>query len=174
MSATNESNNMIAHLIKKLYIWSTGYSYTHMGRLFLRLFVGVMLLQFGVRQWIHFGTISDLFPAVGFLTPSASLSLMIGVEIVCSLFIMTGFLTRLMTVPPFIAMCCAEYYLLTEYVTSVPWQLSWSDPGYLPMMFLGIYFFIMVVGPGKISVDYFLSLHIIHSSNKSEDELEEV
>ena len=42
------------------------------------------------------------------------------------------------------------------------------------MMFIGIYFFILLVGPGKISADYFLSLHIIHTDNKSESELEEV
>ena len=41
-------------------------------------------------------------------------------------------------------------------------------------MFLGIYFFIFIVGPGKISIDYFLSLHLLHSDNKSESELEEV
>ena len=41
-------------------------------------------------------------------------------------------------------------------------------------MFLGIYFFILLVGPGKISVDYFLSLHILHSNNQSESQLEEV
>ena len=54
-------------------------------------------------------------------------------------------------------------------------MLNWQSQGFLPIMFLGIYFFILLVGPGKISVDYFLSLHLIHSDDKSEDEeLEEV
>lgn len=53
-------------------------------------------------------------------------------------------------------------------------MITWDKPGYLPVMFMGIYFFILLVGPGKISVDYFLSLHIIHSENQSEGELEEV
>ncbi len=43
------------------------------------------------------------------------------------------------------------------------------------MFFLGIYFFILLVGPGKISFDYFLSLHFIHHDDQNEeDELEEV
>ena len=161
-------------ILKSIYFWSTGYSYTHLGRLFLRLFVGIMLLQFGVRQMIHFNELQEGFPAMFGMTNEATLISMIIIEIVCSLFIMCGFLTRLMTIPPFIAMLVAEYYLLTDYVCEVSYLLSWQQQGYLPVMFLGIYFFILLVGPGKISVDYFLSLHIIHTENRSEDELEEV
>ena len=53
-------------------------------------------------------------------------------------------------------------------------MITWAMPGYLPVMFMGIYFFIILVGPGKISIDYFLSLHLLHTDNKSESELEEV
>ena len=54
-------------------------------------------------------------------------------------------------------------------------MLSWQQQGFLPVMFLGIYFFLLLVGPGKISIDYFMSLHLIHSEDRSEDEeLEEV
>ncbi len=161
-------------LLKKLYIKTTGYSYTNMGRLFLRLFVGIMMMQFGVRQWIHFDEGVEYFPQFLFLDSSESLGLMIIIEILCSLFIMAGFLTRLMTLPPFFSMCVAEYYLLNDFTTQESYLLNWWQVGYLPIMFLGIYFFIMLVGPGKISVDYFLSLHFIHSNNRSESELEEV
>lgn len=71
-------------------------------------------------------------------------------------------------------MCIAEYHVLVHVVTVPSYMLTWAMPGYLPIMFLGIYFFIMLVGPGKISVDYFLSLYLLHSDNKSESELEEV
>jgi len=164
----------LTYWIKKLYYWSTGYSYTNLGRLFLRLFVGIMLLQFGVRQWLHFEVVSVEFPGVFGMSPATSCVLMIAVETVCSIFIMFGFLTRVMTVPPFVAMLIAEQHLLNSLSPAPAYLLGWSQPGYLPVMFLGIYFFIMLVGPGKISVDYFLSLHIIHSDNKSESELEEV
>jgi len=54
------------------------------------------------------------------------------------------------------------------------YDISWTQPVYIPILFMGIYFFILLVGPGKISVDYFLSLHFIHTDNQSEAELEEV
>ena len=166
----------IGELLKKLYFWGAGYSYTHLGRLFLRLFIGFMLLQFGVRQIMDFQDQSEVFPAVLGTSSYASLVLMICIEIICSVFIMAGFLTRLMIIPPFVAMIFAEVHILNTLATlgEPSYMLQWDQNGYLPIMFLGIYFFLMLVGPGKISVDYFLSLYIIHSDNKSEKELEEV
>ena len=161
-------------LPKQIFIKSTGYSYTHLGRLFLRLFVGLMLMQFGIRQWGDFTNYSASFPSVLGMSGEGGLVVLIAIEIICSFFIMWGFLTRLMIIPPFISMLIAEYYLLHDVVTTETYNLSWEQPGYLPIMFLGIYFFLLLVGPGKISIDYFLSLHLLHSSEHSEDELEEV
>ena len=161
-------------LPKKIYIKTTGYSYTNLGRLFLRLFVGIMLMQFGIRQWGDFDIVSASFPSVMGMSGETGLCMLICIEIVSSVFIMAGFLTRIMIIPPFIAMLVAEYYLLHDVVTTEAYKLSWEQPGYLPIMFLGIYFFLILVGPGKISCDYFLSLYLLHSSEHSEDELEEV
>lgn len=163
----------LSAFIKRVYFRTTGYSYTNLGRLFLRLFIGIMLMQFGVRQLARFFEIREVFPAVLGMSSEASLIVMICIELICSLFIMFGFLTRLMILPPFVAMILAEYHLLHNSVAA-PYLLDWQQQGYLPIMFLGIYFFLALVGPGKISVDYFLSLHIIHTENKSEGELEEV
>lgn len=160
-------------LPKKIYVTTTGYSYTHLGRLFLRLFVGIMLLQFGIRQIGQADVLADTFPTVFGLGSEVSLWTMICIEIGCSIFIMAGFLTRIMLLPPFVAMCIASYHLFSV-APKAPYLLSWEQPVYLPIMFLGIFFFLILVGPGKISVDYFLSLHMLHSSDHSEDELEEV
>lgn len=165
----------LAAYLKRLYIRFSGYSYTNLGRLFLRLFVSVMFLQFGVRQLYNFEQFADIFPSVCGLSSSAALILMICIEIGCSLFIMFGFLTRLMTIPPVITMVIAEIYLLSKLPAGLDIYLySWNMPIYLPVMFIGIYCFLMLVGPGKISIDYFLSLHLIHSADQSEEELEEV
>ncbi|MBD5311190.1 MAG: DoxX family protein [Bacteroides sp.] len=159
--------------LKQFYIRTTGYSYTNLGRLFLRLFLGIMLIQFGVRQLVRFLELRYVFPPVFGMDSETSLIVMIVIELVCSLFIMAGFLTRVMVMPPFVAMIVAEYYQLHDYVGEV-YMLDWQQQGYLPIMFLGIFFFLLLVGPGKISCDYFLSLHFIHSDNQSESELEEV
>lgn len=161
-------------MVKRLYFRTTGYSYTNLGRLFLRLFAGVMLLQFGLRQLMHFDEACSLMPSVAGMGAESTSVVMIAIELVCAVFIMFGFLTRLMLVPPFLAMVAAEYYLLHDYSQEASYMLDWAQPGYLPIMFLGIFFFLMLVGPGKISVDYFLSLHLIHTDNQSESELEEV
>ncbi|MDE6330025.1 MAG: DoxX family protein [Muribaculaceae bacterium] len=165
----------IKEFIKTVYIRSCGYSYTNLGRLFLRLFTGVMMLQFGVRQIAWFERTSGFFPSIFGMTPEWSLGVFIAIEMVCSIFLMFGFMTRMMTIPPFVAMLVAEYHILHNTLREAPYLLTWQSQGYLPIMFLGIYFFILLVGPGKISIDYFLSLHLIHSADKSEDEeLEEV
>lgn len=163
----------MTNIFKQIYIRTTGYSYTNMGRLFLRLFVGVMLMQFGVRQLTHFSEAVLAFPPTLGMDSATGLTVMIVIEIACSLFIMFGFCTRMMVLPPFFAMAFAEHHLLTNAPTA-PYDITWMQPGYLPIMFMGIFFFILLVGPGKISVDYFLSLHFIHTDNQSESELEEV
>lgn len=164
----------LSKLLKRIYFRTTGYSYTNLGRLFLRLFVGIMLLQFGVRQIANFDLLKEIFPSVIGMGSHATLVVMICIEIICSVFIMFGFITRLMIIPPFVAMILAEYHLLHDYISEPAYLIDWQQPGYVPILFLGIYFFLLLVGPGKISIDYFLSLHIIHTENKSEGELEEV
>ena len=167
-------NSNASTFIKRVYFKVTGYSYTNMGRLFLRLFIGIMLMQFGIRQIVNYEALREVFPAVMGMSGTASLIVMICIETICSIFIMFGFLTRLMIIPPFVAMILAEYHILHDYVREAAYLLDWYQQGYLPIMFMGIYFFLLLVGPGKISVDYFLSLYIIHTENKSEGELEEV
>lgn len=162
----------LIEIYKQLYFKITGYSYTNLGRLFIRLFVGLMMMQFGVRQIADFEVVSGVFPPVLGLSSESSLILMIFVELFCSLFVMCGFLTRLMVLPLFISMIMAEYNLLCN--TEISALFPWTSPTYIPVLFLGIYFFILLVGPGKISVDYFLSLYLLHSEDKNEDELEEV
>ncbi|MDE7470947.1 MAG: DoxX family protein, partial [Paramuribaculum sp.] len=93
-----------------LFLRCTGYTYSNMGRLFIRLFVGVMFMQFGIRHLVNFSLISAEFPTLLGLSSETCLILMIINELVCSLFIMAGFLTRLATIPPIISMIVAEYY----------------------------------------------------------------
>lgn len=154
----------------------TGYTYTNLARLFMRLFVGVMLLQFGIRHLVNYNGLCATFPTVLDMSSSTSLVLMIVIELVCSLLIMVGFLTRLSTIPPIVAMFAAEYYILHDMVPYLPaYGLDSTDPGYLPIMFIGIYIWMLIAGPGKISLDYFISLYIINRRGKDEEEeLEDV
>lgn len=167
---------MLYSPITDCFLKLTGYTYTNLARLFMRLFVGIMLLQFGIRHMVHFEILAPGFPAVLGMTSTASLVVMIIIETVCSLLIMTGFLTRLSTIPPIAAMCVAEYYILHDMVPNLPiYGLDSTDPGYLPIMFIGIYIWMLIAGPGKISLDYFISLYVISLRGKDEEEeLEDV
>lgn len=162
--------------IINLYLRFSGFSYTNMARLFMRLFVGVMFIQFGIRHLVNFSELATSFPTVLGLSSSTCLILMICVEIICSLLIMVGFLTRLAVIPAALSMICAEYYILHDLLPhTMVWGISSTQPGYLPIMFIGIFLFILLAGPGKISLDYFFSIFIIYRQGKDEkEELEEV
>jgi Predicted membrane protein len=164
------------NLLTKIFLKSTGFSYTNMARLFIRLFVGIMFMQFGIRHLVNYSSLASDFPTVLGMTSEVSLILMIVIELVCSLFIMAGFLTRFSVIPPMISMVAAEYYILHDMLPDVSiYGLDSTDPGYLPIMFIGIYLFILLAGPGKISLDYFISLYFIARDGRhEEEELEEV
>lgn len=127
----------------------------------MRLFVGVMFMQFGIRHLVNFTWIAPTFPAVMGMSPAATLVVMITIELVCPLFIMTGFLTRLAVLPPLVSMIVAEYYILYDMLPNMAaYGLTSTDPGYLPIMFIGIYLYILLAGPGRVSVDYLLRLYL--------------
>lgn len=160
----------------RLYLRFSGFSYTNMARLFMRLFVGVMFMQFGIRQLVHFSEMSPEFPSIFGMESETCLTLMIVIELVSSLLIMVGFLTRIATIPAVASMLAAEYYIVHDLLeqTSI-YGIDSTQPGYLPIMFIGIFLFILLAGPGKISLDYFISIFIISRQGRDEkEELEEV
>lgn len=74
-------------------------------------------------------------------------------------------------------MIAAEFYIVHDMLPASMsiCGLDSTDPGYLPIMFIGIYCFILLAGPGKISLDYMLSLHLLNKKGGDEKkELEEV
>ena len=166
----------ISDILARIYLRSTGFSYSNMARLFLRLFVGVMFMQFGIRHLVSYSQIAPDFPTIFSWEPSTCLVIMITIELVCSLFIMVGFLTRIATIPPILSMIAAEYYILHDLIPHISiYGIDSTQPGYLPIMFIGIYLYILLAGPGKISLDYMVSLFIIERHGKDEhEELEEV
>lgn len=161
---------------ENLFLKCTGYTYSNLARLFIRLFVGIMFLQFGIRHLVNFTALAPTFPSVMGFDGSTSLVLMICVEMITSIMIMIGFLTRLAVIPAIVAMLCAEHHILhTIYPDTMPYLISSMQPGYLPVMFIGIFIYILIAGPGKISLDYFISLFIISRRGKDEsEEMEEI
>ena len=52
------------NFFENLFLKSTGHTYSNMARLFIRLFVGIMLLQFGIRHLVNYHEIAPTFPNV--------------------------------------------------------------------------------------------------------------
>ena len=158
------------NFIPQIYFKTTGYSFTHMGRLFLRMFVGIMLAQFGIRQLMgdDFGIITEMMP---FVASNLSLWLIIVVELVCPFLFMIGFFTRISILPPFALMIvsCVKICMTFKLGSFEAAQMLCA-----PFLFMGIFVFLLLVGPGKISVDYFYSLYLIGRHKGKEEDLEEV
>lgn len=152
--------------IKRLFLFSTGYTYSSLSRLFLRLFTGVMFLQLCVRQMLHFEELAPTFDGFMGLSPEAAMSLLLVVELLSSTFIILGLLTRLAVIAPLVIMFVAERVILSSQ-GPVADHLFNFEPGY-PVMFIGVFLYMLLAGPGKISLDYIISAHIVDNNEDSD------
>lgn len=152
--------------LKRLFLYSTGYTYSNLSRLFLRLFTGVMFLQLCVRQMLHFAELAPSFHGFLGLSPEVSMSLLLVIELLSSSFIILGLLTRIAVIAPLVIMFVAEKVILASQ-GPVADHLFNFEPGY-PVMFMGVFIYILLAGPGKISLDYIISVHIIDDDKDSD------
>lgn len=154
-------------VLKNFFLYSVGHTYSNLSRLFLRLFTGVIFLQFGIRQILHFSEITPYFSGFWGMSPELCISLIVSVELICATCISLGFLTRIAVFPAFALMCYVES-LLMHPMNLASNQLFIFQPGY-PIMFMGIFIYMLLAGPGKVSVDYLIAVHLDH--NQEEDEV---
>lgn len=149
--------------LKRLFLYvCVGHTYSNLSRLFLRLFTGVMFLQLGIRQVIHF---DEIAPGVAATSGGTLLTLIVVAELLCATLIMIGLLMRLALLPSIAIMLYAQSIVTP---VSAAGQLFNFEPGY-PVMFLGIFCYLLLAGPGKISVDYLIAVHL--NRNRAEDEI---
>ena len=128
--------------------------------LFLRCFIGIMMLTHGIAKIENFGTLSTSFADPIGLGSTLSLVLMILTEVGCSILLIVGLITRLAVLPLIFGMIIAAFFTYPE--------LTMSSVE-LPLLYLGIYIFILLAGPGKYSVDYLLQQAYITVKNSRKD-----
>jgi putative oxidoreductase len=161
--------------LRKLFMVISYRSYGNLARLFMRIFAGLLFLQFGIRQIANFDYFSETFPSMWGMSSQTTLVMMITVEVVCSILVLFGFLTRLAAIPPVISMMAAEFFLLHGGIIDFG-SLGLGNSavfasmplGYVPLMFMGMFFFIVLAGPGKVSVDYLVTLYFVNKNNLNE------
>ncbi|MBO9596184.1 MAG: DoxX family protein [Niabella sp.] len=114
--------------------------------LVLRVVAGsAMAVNHGYKKLTGFSEIA----AKGFSDPfhigvKASLSMAIFAEFFCGLLIVLGLLTRLATIPLIITMCVALF---------IAHSGDFFGQGELAGIFLAVFLVLLLVGPGKYSVD---------------------
>lgn len=156
----------MTNFFKNLFLYSVGHTYSNLSRLFLRLFTGIMFLQLCIRQMLNFDQIVPTFNGFMGMSPEASVTALVIVEMLCAVCIMLGLLTRLAVLFPLGMMLVAENVIMSSE-SSVTDQLYNFQPGY-PVMFIGIFIFMLLSGPGKISLDYIIAAHFTESPVEEE------
>lgn len=112
--------------------------------LILRLGAGLLMINHGYDKLIHYGTMHNEFINFMGIGKSLSLALVIFAEFFCSMFLILGLFTRLATIPLIITMCVALFQAHNAEV---------FGKGEMPALYLVVYVVLLLIGPGRVSVD---------------------
>jgi putative oxidoreductase len=114
------------------------------GALLLRLAMAGLLLPHGYDKLIHFAQYKSQFINFMGIGVTLSLALTVFAEFFCSLFVILGLATRLAAIPPAIAMFVALWK---------GHNLDIFGKGEHAALFMFGFLVILIIGPGKASVD---------------------
>ena len=109
-----------------------------------RLVFGVLMMSHGYNKLIHFSEEKAKFMDFMGMGSTVSLLLVVFAEFFCALFISIGLFTRLTAVPLIICMAVALFKAKGGDV---------FGGGASATLYLSAYVLLLLVGPGKISVD---------------------
>lgn len=113
----------------------------------LRVVFAVLLAMHGFDKLMNFSEMSSAFPDPLGLGSQLSLSLAIFGELVCSIAVIFGFLTRLAILPMIFTMLVAFFAAHGG---------SFANGGELAFTYLVVFLFILYAGPGHCSVDTYI------------------
>jgi putative oxidoreductase len=148
-NAVKENTNQFIHssklhAMKKLL--STKYSAGafNTAMLLLRLAVGLLMIAHGYDKLVHFSQYQAKFMNFLGLGTTVSLALVVFAEFFCSIFLILGLFTRLSAIPLIITMAVA---LVKAH------KADFLGEGEMATLYLACYAVLLILGPGKISVD---------------------
>ena len=114
--------------------------------LVLRVFFGVMFFLHGLDKMMNFSSLSVDYPSVLGFGSYMTLMVTIFCEFCCSLFLIAGFLIRVMMIPMIVAMGVAFFDIHDALLPE----------GELALIYLIVFVILYIVGPGRYSLDYLL------------------
>ncbi|MGM9803532.1 MAG: DoxX family protein [Muribaculaceae bacterium] len=159
---------MLLKMAQRVFVYLSTHTYSNLSRLFLRLFVGVMILQMGINQMSQFDKMCTVNGVMG-MDGCTTMAVLVVIELVCSVLIVLGLLTRIAIIPLLVVMCVAVNMLLVDGVATNVGMFGMM-PEMMPVLFCGVLVFFGISGPGKISLDYILARYIVSISAASEEE----
>ncbi|MEX1202326.1 MAG: DoxX family protein [Ferruginibacter sp.] len=112
--------------------------------LFLRFTMGALMMKHGYDKLVHFAEYKTTFMNLLGLGSTMSLTLVIFAEFFCALFIMIGLFTRWFAIPLIITMCVALF---------ISHNGDFMGNGEKAALYLVVYLTLLIIGPGKISID---------------------
>ena len=134
--------------MKKIFLVNKTSEGINIAILLTRVAIAVLMLVHGIpKMGMLFSGDTVLFPSVFGLTPALSLSLTVFAEVICSIFILVGFGTRLAVLPLIVTMLVAVFVI------------HGNDPfsnRELGLHYLVTYLVLLITGSGKYSFDYLL------------------
>ena len=120
--------------------------------LVVRLFFGYFWLETGWAKLHNLDAFTERFIGWGIPFPAFSASLSAGTEFVGGGLIMIGLLTRLTAIPMIINMVVAIALVVIKNVGSFDDFVELDE-----FMYILIFFWLLMAGPGKLSVDTLIS-----------------
>lgn len=134
--------------MKKLFAVGVSTTASHVAALVLRLGFGVLMIPtYGYGKWLNYGEKKAEFYDFFGLGGPLSMGLAVFAELFCAALVVLGLFTRLATIPLIITMLVV--------ISIHDWNLF--DKHELAPSFLTGYLAILVLGPGRYSVDAWVS-----------------
>ena len=112
--------------------------------LLLRLVFGILLMNHGYGKLVHFSDTAQHMPSLFGMGSTVTAALVVFAEFFCALFVVLGLFTRLACIPVIFTMA---YALFKSH------NMDAFDSGEKAALFLGGFLVLLIIGPGKVSVD---------------------
>jgi putative oxidoreductase len=149
--------------MKKLLAVNNNSNLTDIGLLIARVVIAALMLTHGIpkMQMLFSGDPIKFLPVMG-MSAELSLALTVFAEVFCSIFLLAGFATRLVTIPLIFTMLVAALYIHASDPIAI------KEPA---LHYLLVYVLLLLAGSGKYSMDYLLQARVERSSqskNKSQ------